>query len=153
VAFEDSIFRPVLLVHAVVGFSALAVALHLLVAVWRARRRGSLAGAHLHAGLLVALQVAALVTGALVYPAFRVHVRAAFMDATAPTLTGLFEIKEHWGVIAAFAAWATWRRLRGSAAPPPEGLSPHVALVTAQVLATAWATLLGLWLVSTRALG
>lgn len=37
--------------------------------------------------------------GALAYPAFRVYVRGVF-DPELPWATGLFEVKEHWGVLA-----------------------------------------------------
>ena len=36
------------------------------------------------------------VIGALIYPAFRVHIRPDF-DKELPWATGLFEVKEHWG--------------------------------------------------------
>ena len=37
-----------------------------------------------------------LLTGALIYPTFRVRVRYDYLDKNLPWLTGLFEIKEHW---------------------------------------------------------
>ncbi len=37
------------------------------------------------------------VLGALIYPAFRVYIRADCFDPKLPWATGLFEVKEHWG--------------------------------------------------------
>jgi len=40
--------------------------------------------------------------GALIYPAFRIHVRHEYFDVEANHLrwaTGLFEVKEHWGAV------------------------------------------------------
>ncbi|NKB68944.1 MAG: hypothetical protein GKR89_17900 [Candidatus Latescibacteria bacterium] len=37
--------------------------------------------------------------GALIYPTFRVRVRAEYFDAELPHATGLFEVKEHWAAL------------------------------------------------------
>ena len=37
--------------------------------------------------------------GALVYPTFRIRVRAEYLDEMRPAVTGLFEVKEHWASI------------------------------------------------------
>ena len=37
--------------------------------------------------------------GALIYPTFRVRVRAEYFDLHLPQATGLFEVKEHWAAI------------------------------------------------------
>ena len=42
--------------------------------------------------------------GWLIYPVFRVDVRAAFLDKLNPWATGLFEIKEHLAAVGAFVA-------------------------------------------------
>ena len=39
------------------------------------------------------------VLGALIYPAFRVYIRAEYFDPELPWATGLFEVKEHWGAV------------------------------------------------------
>jgi hypothetical protein len=48
-----------------------------------------------YAQAVVVLFVLTAALGALLYPPFRVHVRADYLDAHAPWGTGLFEIKEH----------------------------------------------------------
>jgi hypothetical protein len=37
--------------------------------------------------------------GALMYPAFGVHIRNTYFDPELPWATGLFEVKEHWGAV------------------------------------------------------
>jgi hypothetical protein len=44
------------------------------------------------------------VFGLLIYPVFRVDVRAEMLDASVPQATGLFEIKENLAAIGAFVA-------------------------------------------------
>ena len=39
------------------------------------------------------------VLGALIYPAYRVHIRHHYFDPELPWATGLFEVKEHWGAV------------------------------------------------------
>ncbi len=62
--------------------------------------------------ILVAGQTAAISyltvfgLGLLIYPVFRVDVRAALLDKTFPQATALFEIKEHLAALAAFVAIA-----------------------------------------------
>ena len=48
--------------------------------------------------------IATFILGLLIYPVFRVNVRAADFDKARPWATGLFEAKEHIGAIALFAA-------------------------------------------------
>ena len=50
--------------------------------------------------------IVSFVIGLLIYPVFRVNVRAADFDKARPWATGLFEVKEHIGAIALFAAIA-----------------------------------------------
>ena len=42
--------------------------------------------------------------GALLYPSFRVHVRAAFLDASAPDYARLFDVKEFYAAVALVVA-------------------------------------------------
>jgi len=39
------------------------------------------------------------VIGALIYPAYRIHLRHNYFDPQLPWATGLFEVKEHWGAL------------------------------------------------------
>ena len=39
------------------------------------------------------------VIGALIYPAYRIHIRHKYFDPQLGWATGLFEVKEHWGAV------------------------------------------------------
>jgi hypothetical protein len=56
------------------------------------------------AGVASLSYLATFVFGLLVYPVFRVNIRAEFLDKNAPHITGLFEIKEHLAALGAFVA-------------------------------------------------
>ncbi len=59
------------------------------------------------------------VLGALIYPAFRVYIRADYFDPTLPWATGLFEVKEHWGAVG-LALFFVYYLLRKSFQPQTE---------------------------------
>ncbi len=64
--------------------------------------------------VLALAYLATFVLGTLIYPAFRVYVRAAYFDPSVPLATGAFEIKEHWlalGLTLLFIQVALSRRL------------------------------------------
>lgn len=67
----------------------------------------------LYAKVTGALYLVTFTLGLLVYPAFRVDVRAAYFDAELPLATGFFEVKEHWlglGLLALAAYYGLSRR-------------------------------------------
>jgi len=55
--------------------------------------------AHLYTKIALITYAFEFVIGALIYPSFRVHVRAEYFDLQLPWATGLFEVKEHWAAI------------------------------------------------------
>ncbi len=59
------------------------------------------------------------VLGALIYPAFRVYIRADYFDPKLPWATGLFEVKEHWGAVG-LALFFVYYLLRKSFQPETE---------------------------------
>lgn len=68
----------------------------------------------LYATVTTAAFLACFVLGLLIYPTFRVEVRAAYFDPQLPLATGFFEVKEHWlglGLLAVGAFWPLSRRL------------------------------------------
>ena len=54
----------------------------------------------------------------LLYPHFRVHVRADFLDEQAPWATKLFEVKEHLAVFALPLSLSFWALSRQREATP-----------------------------------
>lgn len=63
---------------------------------WNAGSKASLVGAWAY--------LSSFVLGLLIYPVFRIKVRAEYFDPQLPWLTGLFEIKEYIGAIGLFIA-------------------------------------------------
>ena len=115
---ERFIARPMLLLHAVAGFAVLAISIHVLYFAFKGGRQrgtGHRAKTIRYMGITWPLYLAALITGAIAYPAYKIDVREAYLDAHQPLLTGLFEVKEHWGAIGLLLAWALWRYYRRSA--------------------------------------
>ncbi len=156
--WEWTIARPMLLLHAVTGFAALAISIHVLYFVWLGGRNSGAARrarARWYAAITWPAYVAAMVTGALVYPAYKVGVREAWLDANRPELTGFFEIKEHWGAIGLLLAWGLWRYLCRSA--PGEIASADRTFWRGQsiltlllVICAAVNVVIGLWVVMVR---
>lgn len=86
---------------------------------------------------VVLLFVLTFLLGAIIYPDFRVDVRAIW-DVERPSATGSFEIKEHYGAIALGLLpgyWASWRLQSSSMQDEPR-------LLLARKLLTLWLTLL-----------
>jgi hypothetical protein len=152
--WEYSIARPLLIVHALAGFSVLAIAIHLLVAVIRSRRGQALRfrrRAAMYSRILWPLVLGAVLTGAVVYPAFRVGVRAAYLDQNRPALTGLFEIKEYWGGVVLVLAWSLWRFFKAHDAPPERPLwMGQLAFVSLLTVIAAYNVIAGLILVMAK---
>lgn len=63
---------------------------------WNAGLKASLVG--------ILAYLLSFLFGLLIYPVFRIKVRAEYFDPKLPWLTGLFEIKEYIGVIGLFVA-------------------------------------------------
>jgi len=99
--FLESVYKFLLLVHLFLTFLLVGCMSHNLLLVWgylsgrfaRKKRELSYARLSFWTYLLV------FVSGALIYPYFRVRVRHEYLDAALPWATGLFEVKEHWGAV------------------------------------------------------
>ena len=145
--------RAFLLVHAVVGFAAVGAATHLATySVGIARGREPWRGRARLFGLLVpALFLAAFVVGLMLYPAWRIDVRAAVLDARSPATSAAFELKEHLAALtlpflggaAALALWPRTRETRWMAAT--------LAVAAATLIWTV--ALVGLYVAAVRAVG
>ena len=59
------------------------------------------------------------IIGALIYPAYRIHIRHEYFDPQLPWVTGLFEVKEHWGAVG-LALFFVYYFLRRSFKPAEE---------------------------------
>jgi hypothetical protein len=158
--WELSIARPFLLLHALVGCAALAVSVHVLHFAIRGGQEGNAAfraKARRYARVTWPVYLATMLTGILIYPAYKVTVRDAWLDAHAPAMTGLFEIKEHWAALGMILTWAAWRYY--CRPPVDEVIHPnrafwkgHGILALLGALCTAFSVIVGLWLVMVRSL-
>lgn len=90
-AFE-TIVRPLHFLHLVAGLSSVASCVHLLTRLLSRRHDPRI---RTHALVLGVAYLSTYLLGALIYPTFRVRVRAELLDRHYPWATGLFEIKEH----------------------------------------------------------
>ncbi|MSP72768.1 MAG: hypothetical protein EXR76_11460 [Myxococcales bacterium] len=89
--------RFLLLTHLLCGVCAAAAAIHafafgsISLDARRTRRLG---------GLVVVLTLAAVTTGVLLYPDYKVHIRGPLLEVKAPWAARLFDLKEQLVVIA-----------------------------------------------------
>ncbi|MEM1093876.1 MAG: hypothetical protein AAGJ10_04675 [Bacteroidota bacterium] len=95
--------------------------------------------------------VAVVVFGMIVYPLFRVEVRAAYFDPSLPWATGLFEIKEHVvGVgLGLFAAYVGMSRTLNPKADR-RGLVLYTVLAVLLYLISWYALTAGFYLTTLR---
>jgi hypothetical protein len=99
--FVEPYFKVLLILHLITSFFLLGVVGH-SVAYSIAYLKGRFT--HFRAEYwftltAVILYIADFVLGALVYPVFRVRIRAEYFDANLPWATSLFEIKEHFAAV------------------------------------------------------
>jgi hypothetical protein len=158
--WELSLARPLLLLHALAGCAALAVSVHVLHFAIRGGRESNgafRAKARRYARVTGPVYLAAMATGIVIYPAYKVMVRVAWLDAHAPAMTGLFEIKEHWAALGLILTWAAWRyycrpRVEDVIHPNRAFWSGHAILALLGAICTALNVIVGLWLVMVRSL-
>jgi len=117
--FLDGIAKGILVAHALAAVLMLGATTHHAVLAWRGLTGRSVPWrlVRTYATVMFWAQVVTIALGLLVYPAFRVHVRAAFMDAEVPAATGVFEMKEHISVVLMIGLlwmWPASRRLRST---------------------------------------
>jgi hypothetical protein len=100
VLFEGAA-RTLLILHAILGFTAVMAASHHAVhTLFLALGRPNLRALKRFGWIAPASVVAQAVCGLAIYPAYRVRVRAADFDRTAPMVAQLFDFKEHLSALA-----------------------------------------------------
>jgi len=125
-------------VHGHVAWLSTLALYHPAILLRRPRRRA--VGAALSATALV---TATVTLGAMIYPAYREHVKPALF-VSSPLIGSLFERKEHLGVGAVILAWAGLSLHLGARGEDPEARASRaafVAYVGAAVFATLAATM------------
>jgi hypothetical protein len=110
-----------LVLHGIAAVLLIGAITHQAVALWLPAQRPArgwwraLGAVHpeRYVRAVIVLYLVTMALGMLLYPAFRIDVRAAFLDAHQPWATGLFEVKEHAAAVglallpAYAAAWMT----------------------------------------------
>ena len=99
--FLESHYRILLVVHLLISFALVGVVGH-SVAYSIAYLKGRFTHFRTEYWLTftsVILYAAAFLVGALIYPVFRVRIRADYFDPDLPWATSLFEIKEHFAAV------------------------------------------------------
>jgi len=114
--FLDGHARLLLVLHAVIGFALLGACTHqAVVGIGLLRGRAHLGRlARIYSRVIGAAFVAAFAVGLLMYPHFRYHVRALFLDRYEPWASNLFDMKEDLlglGLPLALALFFVGRRL------------------------------------------
>ena len=107
---------------------------------WNAGLKSSLLG--------ILAYIFSFLLGLLIYPVFRVKVRAEYFDLKLPWLTGLFEIKEYVGAIGLFIAlvllgYYLFFKIEGSEKPIKQSF---VNLLFVLFLITAFEAFVGIFL-------
>ena len=97
----ESAARPLLLAHAVFGFTAVFASTHhaahaVLAALGRQQQREL----RRFGWITPAAVVVQMMLGLAIYPVYRVRVRAADFDRNAPAILQLFDFKEHLAALA-----------------------------------------------------
>jgi hypothetical protein len=154
VVFEGSA-RALLIAHAIFGFAAVFSATHHAVASLNAAR-GRPVGSQLRrfGWLAPATLAAQALFGLALYPAYRVRVRFADLEQTAPFVVELFELKEHFAALA--LALVVAASLAGRALPlrPPAAEGRSVAALSICGATLLWAaTVLGLYVTARHPVG
>jgi cytochrome bd-type quinol oxidase subunit 2 len=92
----ESIARPMLVVHAVVGFTTVfSTTHHAAYAVLSALGRQNQRALRRFGWIAPSALVVQVLLGLALYPSYRIRVRAADFDHNAPFFTQLFDFKEH----------------------------------------------------------
>ena len=142
-----------LLAHAVAAGALVGALTHLAVVVWRTTQgkpRPRLL--RLYPTLAAALWAAVFALGSVLYPGYRVAVRAEYLDEHAPAVSILFDVKENLATLMGPLLLAAWALTRGDA--PPELARRTLPWVAYGLAAVAWFDLLaGLLVTSVRSVG
>ena len=154
----ESLARPLLLLHATLGFTAVGATTHLAVYSWLAARgQRRTAALRRFAWLAPLAVVSQVLVGLVLYPTYRVRVRALHLDREAPVVVQLFDFKEHLAALAVVLVLgaALVARLRPDESMPGSG---QVAKATAALSITAAAlvwtvALIGLYVTAVRPVG
>jgi hypothetical protein len=139
--------RALLVVHAVTASVLVASATHHLI--WCLRRRGT----RLFAVVAATAYAATFLLGLVMYPSYKMHVRAEYFDRAGSGLAWvarLFDIKEMWMLVGVAIAGAV---LLLSRQTEPRARPLYIGLSTLLFVSVWGAALMGLVVASYKAVG
>jgi hypothetical protein len=141
----EGVARPLLIVHAVLGFAAVfSVTHHAAHAILSALGRGQARALKRFAWIAPATLLAQAACGLAIYPVYRVRVRAADLERSAPMAVQLFDLKEHLAALALALVIAAALAGRDSN-DAPEARWPVAALSATGALFVWTAAIIGLY--------
>jgi len=154
VVFEGGA-RALLLVHAVLGFTAVFATTHHAVSAFLAARGRSVQRQLQRFGWMASASIVAqALFGLALYPVYRVRVRFADLERSAPAVVQLFDLKEHLSALA--LALVLSASFAGRALQPdaPAAESRAVAALSGCGAALVWAAaLIGLYVTARHPVG
>jgi hypothetical protein len=145
--------RPLLVVHAILGFGAAFAVAHHAAFAWQAARGGGATRQLRRFGWIApAVLLLQGAVGLVLYPAYRVHVRFARLDVSAPGVAQLFELKEHLAALS--FALVVAAALAGRSIPAERGSRRAVAALSSAGALLVWtATLIGVYVTARHPVG
>ena len=156
--FLEGFARPTLILHAILGVTAVGAATHLAVYALFALRGRAGSGLRRFAWLAPALAVPQFAVGLCLYPVYRLRVRVEDFDKNAPFVAQLFDLKEHLAAIglALLIAAAVLARIvsRRTSEGGRSDFAPALAAVSGSSAALLWAVaILGLYVTARHPVG
>lgn len=147
--------RVLVVAHAVSAGVLLGAATHHAIAMARALRGRAAppAAERRWATVAGAAFLATAGLGALVYPTYRVHVRAGALELHEPTLTRLFDVKEMFVALSLVPAVAVLALGRARAARDPAVLPLYAGASFVTCAVAWWSALVGLSVAAARGVG
>jgi cytochrome bd-type quinol oxidase subunit 2 len=141
----ETIARPMLIVHAVVGFTAVfSTTHHAAYAVLSALGRQNQRALRRFGWIAPSALIVQLLLGFALYPTYRVRVRALDFDRNAPLFTQLFDFKEHLAALSLTLVLAAALAARIKESPSKETRWSIAALSSTGALFVWLAAVIGL---------
>jgi hypothetical protein len=141
----EGIVRPLLVVHAIIGFTAVFATTHLAAySVLSALGRPNQRALHRFGFIAPSSLIVQLLLGLLLYPTYRVRVRAADFDHNAPFFSQLFDFKEHLAALSVALVVAAALAARCKELPSKEARWSIAALACTGALFVWTAAVVGL---------
>ena len=148
--------KALLILHAAAAIVLIGRTTHggLLALAWLRGRPGRPKLQRIYAAVTAWTYGITFVLGVVLYPPFRLDVRAAYLDRELPLASAFFEVKEHWLAIGLFVIACCWslRHLLGRKEREPLSTLAHLLAVT--LVPVVWlAMFTGLALTAIRPVG